>query len=344
MIALASPLGPHGATPRARGRQRSLWLLVGAVFALGSAACDPPATTSHRPGRDETNSSPAASGADVVEPDEGSTAAGTSCTHTDDCPDAQACVEGRCRHRRTSVAGEILASSASALAAAGDWERAIATYEEATEAFTAAHAPIPPELVCEQAALMLSVARDTDAREAGARRADACFRLSLPGFGPRDEVRRAVARLRFEGLDVSLFDESEPAARFFTQRQSAPTADAIDLEVTLGGDEQPNLEEVRTQLASDDSRRAIADCFIQDWGIRHERTASATLLVRYSARMRDMGSYDTFVPEIAVDGTTPSEDGFEPCLSRALTTALTAPRAGRVTAWQAPLEIHARIR
>ncbi len=268
---------------------------------------------------------------------------GTTCGGRDDCPSDQVCVESRCRHRHTSVAGEILASSAHALAEAGDWEGAIEAYSDATAAYEAAHAPVPAELLCDQATLMLSTATTPEAREAGAVRADACFRSSLPGFAPREETRRAVARLRFQGLDVALFDQEQPAARFFTQAQSPPTVDAIVVEATITGEEQGGIVEVRTQLEAEAARRAIAECFIQDWEVHHERAARGSLVVRYSTRMRDMGTYDSFEPELLVEKTTVAEDGFEPCVALALSATLTPPRSGRVVAWQAPLEVAAHV-
>lgn len=268
---------------------------------------------------------------------------GTTCGGRDDCPSDQVCVESRCRHRDTSVAGEILASSARALAEAGDWEGAIEAYADAMQAYEAAHAPVPAELTCDQATLMLSTATTPEAREAGAARADACFRASLPGFAPREETRRAVARLRFQGLDVTLFDQETPATRFFTQAQSPPTVDAIVVEATLTGDEEAGIVDVRTQIDAEAAHRAIAECFIQDWEVHHERAARGSLVVRYSTRMRDMGTYDAFEPELLVEKTTVAEDGFEPCVARALSANLTPPRSGRVVSWQAPLEVAAHV-
>jgi len=268
---------------------------------------------------------------------------GTTCGGRSDCPSDQVCVESRCRHRATSVAGEILASSARALAEAGDWEGAIEAYSDANAAYEAARAPVPAELLCDQATLMLRTATTPEAREAGAVRADACFRSSLPGFAPREETRRAVARLRFQGLDVTLFDQDQPAERFFTQAQSPPTVDAIVVEASITGDEQPGLVDIRTQIDGEAARRAIAECFIQDWEIQHEREARGSLIVRYSTRMRDMGTYDSFEPELLVEKTTVAEDGFEPCVALALSANLTPPRSGRVVAWQVALEVAAHV-
>ncbi len=334
------------ASPSRRGSRRPLsasvaWACL-ALATLGSTCEAPPSATGHE-GRDEASASAGVSSSSSSSLELPALPAGTSCGRNADCPSEQVCVEASCRHRRTSVAGEILASSAQSLASAGDWDGAIATYRSAIEAFQATHAPVPAEVVCEQAALMLSTATDPEHREAGAVQADACFRASLPGFAPREEVRRAVARLRFQGLDVALFDDDEPAARFFTQEQSAPTVDAIELEAHITAEDLPGLEDVRAQLASDDAHRAMAECFIQDWEIRHEREARGALVLRYSTRMRDMGTYDAFTPELVAEKTSPGEDGFEPCLARALSATLTAPRAGRVVSWQAPLEVGARI-
>ena len=270
-------------------------------------------------------------------------AAGTTCAGRDDCPSDQVCVDHVCRHRETSIAGEILASAAEGQVVAGDFEGAIRTYDQAIEHFDTAHAPVPPDLLCASASLILRTARDADARERGARRADACFRASVPGMPARTEVRRAVARLRFEGLDTALFDRAEPAERFFTQEASRPTVDALAIDVELPESEEPGVQQVREQLTGETAHRAIAECFVSDWELRHERSAHANLVIRYSTRLHDMGTYDSYEPEIRVEKTTVAEDGFEPCVARALSAAITAPRAGRVVAWQTNLELTARV-
>lgn len=269
--------------------------------------------------------------------------AGTSCTGREDCPSDQVCVASACRYRETSVAGEILATAAQAQVEVGDWEGAIRTYDQAIEHYETAHAPVPPELLCRSAALILRTAADPEARERGARRADGCFRASLPGAAEREEVRRAVARLRFEGLDTGLFDRAEPAERFFTQEPSRPTVDALAIDVQLPDSEEPGAEQVREQLAGEAAHRAIAECFVQDWELRHERSAQASLVLRYSTRLHDMGTYDVYEPDVSVEKTTVAEDGFEPCVARALSAAITAPRGSRVVSWQTSMEITARV-
>lgn len=270
-------------------------------------------------------------------------ATGTSCMGREDCASDQVCVDRSCRYRETSVAGEILATAAEGQVEAGDWEGAIRTFDQAIERFDTAHAPVPAEILCGSAALILRTARDPEARERGARRADQCFRASLPGSPQRDEVRHAVARLRFEGLDTALFDRPEPAERFFTQEPSRPTVDALAIDVQLPESEDPGVAQVRDQLAAEAARRAIADCFVSDWELRHERSAQASLIVRYATHLRDMGTYDVYEPEVSFEKTTMAEDGFEPCVARALASAITAPRGSRTVAWQTSLEITARV-
>lgn len=269
--------------------------------------------------------------------------AGMTCNGREACPSDQVCVASACRYRETSVAGEILATAARGQVEAGDWEGAIRTYDQAFEQFSAAHAAVPPELLCASAALILRTATDPEARERGARRADECFRASLPGAPERDEVRSAVARLRFEGLDTALFDRDEPAESFFTQEPSRPTIDALAIDVQLPDSEEPGADHVREQLAGEAAHRAIAECFVQDWELRHERSAQANLVVRYATRLQDMGTYDVYEPTITVEKTTVAEDGFEPCVASALGSAITAPRGSRVTAWQTAMEITARV-
>lgn len=320
--------------------------LLGAVVALALHACnrrgmtldprpaDPtlPAPTLDSPGGTTSETAP------TKRPP-----TGTTCGGRDDCPSDQVCVDGTCRYRETSVAGEILAASAGALVEAGDWEGATRSFDEAIQAYNDAHAPVPAEVLCQSASIMLSTSTDADGRERGARRADQCFRASLPGYPAREDVRRAVARLRFEGLDVALFDRAEPAERFFTGDVTRPTIDALAIDVQVPEADDASLTPLRTALATDAAHRAIAECFVQDWEVRHEREARASVVVRYATHLRDMGTYDVYEPELTIEPTTVSQDGFEPCVAGALQTAITFPRGARTVAWQTTVDISARV-
>ena len=44
------------------------------------------------------------------------------------------------------------------------------------------------------------------------------------------------------------------------------------------------MEQVREQLSGEAAHRAIAECFVSDWELRHERSAHANLVLRYSTR------------------------------------------------------------
>jgi hypothetical protein len=270
---------------------------------------------------------------------------GAACTGRDDCPTDQLCVRGVCGYRLTSAAGEVLASAARAQVEAGDLEGAGRTYQQAFAAFEAAEAPLPVRVLCGAAATSLRAARTPEARETAAKSADRCFRHSLPGAAERADVQQALARLRYDGLDLALFDQPEPANRFFSAPPSRPTVDAIDLAIDLTEQpEQPGFTELRAAVLGEPARQAIADCFIQDWELRHERQATASLVVKLTSRLRDMGDYDTFEAAIEVQKTTLAEDGFESCVAGALGVALgTRPRLTRLIAWQTPLEIAARL-
>jgi hypothetical protein len=250
-----------------------------------------------------------------------------------------------CGYRLTSAAGEVLAAAARAQVDAGDLEGAGRTYEQAFAAFAAAEAPLPVRVICGAAATALRAARTPEARETAAKSADRCFRRSLPGAPERADVQLALARLRYDGLDLSRFDEAEPAERFFSAPPSRPTVDAIDLAIDLVEQpEQPGFTDLRAAVLGEPARQAIADCFIQDWELRHERQATASLVVKLTSRLRDMGDFDTYEAAIEVQKTTLADDGFEPCVSNALGVALgTRPRLNRLVAWQTPLEIAARL-
>ncbi|MBZ0116321.1 MAG: hypothetical protein K8H88_04985, partial [Sandaracinaceae bacterium] len=250
------------------------------------------------------------------------------------------------QYRTTSVAGEVIAAAAEAQAEAGDWAGAIESYDQAFDAFRRHDAAVPPEIACAAASLMLRTATDQEARERAAQRADLCFRTSVPGDPRRNDVRRAIARLRFEGLDLAAFDQSEPATRFFTQQPSRPTVDAVQVSLEMPDLERPTRshEQVREVLDGEAGRRAVAECFIQDWETRHERSGTASLVLRYSTRMRDMGTYDLYEPVIEVNKTVESEDGFEPCLARSLGALFDSQsRNFRGEPWNQAVRVMARI-
>jgi len=272
--------------------------------------------------------------------------AGATCDGRDDCTSDQVCVESRCRYRATSVSGEILAAAAHAQGATGDWGGAIETYQAAFTRFHEQDAPIPPSVVCAAAELTLRSATDPEARERGARQADLCFRTTVPAHPARQGVMQALARLRYEGLDISLFDAEEPAERFFTQEPSRPTVDVVETEIEMPELDPPRRSHtsVKETLQSEDGRRTVAECFVQDWESRHESTATAELVLRYSTRLQDMGSYDVYVPQLEIEGSTGAEEGFEHCLAQGL-SGLFDPnaRGARGEPWNQAVRFHARI-
>jgi len=272
--------------------------------------------------------------------------AGATCSGRDDCTSDQVCVEGRCRYRATSVSGEILAAAAHAQGATGDWGGAIETYQASFARFHEQDAPIPPSVVCAAAELTLRSASDPEGRERGARQADLCFRTTVPAHPARQGVMQALARLRYEGLDISLFDAEEPAERFFTQDPSRPTVDVVETEIEMPELEPPKRSHaaVSERLESEDGRRTIAECFVQDWENRHESSAMAELVIRHTTRLQDMGSYDVYVPQIEIEGSTGAEEGFEHCLAQGL-PGLFDPnaRGARGEPWSQAVRFHARI-
>lgn len=327
-------------------------LLLVALCATVAAGCQRRPGLTPEPGE---GSGEAAAGATPEEGESGRagraqasrrTPAGATCSGREDCSSDQLCVDGRCDYRETSVSGEILAAAAEAQEQTGDWEGAIENYQNAFTRFREAEAPVPPRVACTAAELTLRSARDPEARERGARQADLCFRSTVAGHPARLPVQRALARLRYEGLDIALFDAEEPAERFFTQEPSRPTVDVVQIDLQM-----PDLEPeprshqtMRERVQSEDGRRMIAECFVQDWELRHESEASAEVVLRYSSRLRDMGTYDVFEPVIAVDRTTTAEDGFEPCLARSLPDLFDPnQRTGRGDPWSQAVRITARI-
>ena len=288
------------------------------------------------------------SGGDVfVEGDEGvpTAAAGATCSGSRECPTTQVCVQSSCVYRTTSLIGEALAVSAHAQRLTGDLTTAERTYREAIAAFEAGEAPVPPDVLCGAAMAAIRDLQDPESRERAASLADGCFRGSLPGDPMRLDVLRSMGRLRFDGLDLASFDAAEPAERFFTLEPSRPTVDAVEIGIDIPDTEEYGFDAIRDQLRSEDTKRSIADCFVQDWELRHEREARASLVLGMETRLRDMGDYDVYSGQIAVTQTSVAADGFEPCVAGALTALFEAesPRVGRTARWSIPFDIVARL-
>ncbi len=299
--------------------------------ALGLSGCPQPAVYAGAPGG----------------PDEAlDVPAGSSCTDRSGCGLEQLCVERRCVYEVTSRAGEVLSVSARNQMDAGDFDGALTTYREAARAFEAKEAPLPAPVACGGALAALEVAESAPSREEAAREAYRCFRNSLPGEPLRDEVQARLARLRFDGLDLTHFDADEPPDRFFTRDPSRPSADAIQMSLDLPESDKTGFEQLRESLLADDARRAIGQCFASQWEATHTRSAEASLLLRFQSRLRDMGSYDVYSPTVSVEA--PEEAGETPfggCLAEALTEALApGPRVGRtVSEWQEGFTVNARV-
>lgn len=272
--------------------------------------------------------------------------AGATCAATGDCPADQVCVDDRCHYAATCVAGEVLASAAKAQLTAGDFGGAVRAYDEAIVAFDHNKTPVPPRILCDAAIAALRAGPGQDARERAARRADACLRGSLPGDKRRREVIEGLTRLRYDGLDPTNFDKPQPPERFFTKEPTRPTVDAIQIDIDLPKSDDKGYDDVKQALEGDASRRAIADCFLQDWDIRHNRQVKAALLLKLKSEMHDMVYYDVYKPEASVSQTSLAQDGFEPCTAAALTDvlkdALPKNMGGKIS-WQQPFEVTAHL-
>ncbi len=275
---------------------------------------------------------------------ESPTPAGASCTANADCGEGQRCVDETCRYGRTSGAAEVLASAGHAQREAGDVDGALSSYEQAVESYRRAQVPVPPEVLCGAALAALRTPGEAELRERAARRADACFRCSLPGDPLRAEVLRALGRRRYDGLALAAFDATTPAERFFTEQPSRPTSDAVGIMVDLPESDARGYDVMVGRLRGDEATAIMADCFIQDWELNHERAAPASLLLKMSTRLRDMGSYAVYEPkvELVVDGV--EVEGFAPCVAGALAPVLEdGLRLGRSATWQLPLRISAGL-
>lgn len=271
--------------------------------------------------------------------------AGASCSDHSGCGENQTCAAGVCRHVSTSIEGEVLAVGAQNQMAAGDHQGALNTFGQARQAFEAKGAPLPPAVACGAAVVALRVVEDEASREVAALEADRCFRNSLPGAPLREAVQAGIAKLRFDGIDLALFDAAEASTKFFVEEPSRPTADAIQVSIDLPASDVTGFSEIQEALVGEKARVAISACFVADWEQRHERSVTAAMVLRFRTKLRDMGSYDTFAPEVSVVTEGEAPPPFATCLEKALTESLQpGPRIGRVVgAWQEGFVVSASV-
>lgn len=304
------------------------WLMCACFGQNQSAPDEPPAQTEERDTR------PAISNTN---------AAGSTCGGRSDCAADQTCVAQVCRYRRTSAAGEVLASAGEHQRASGDHRAAHDTYQQAIAAYEGAHAPVPPDVICGAALAALALRESPEDRERGAQAAHRCLHASLPGQPRRAEVVRILASMRFEGLNIAALDESQPEG-FFTAETSRPTLDAIAVTLELSSGSPPvGYERIEPNLTGEPARRGIAECFVQDWEQRHLRETRASLLLKLTTRLRDMGNFEIYMSRVEVQQTA-NEPGFEACVARVLSTLVEeGPRFNRAAIWQVPIEVRARL-
>ncbi len=273
------------------------------------------------------------------------TPAGASCTASRDCAEGQACVGETCRATRTTVQGELLAASAAQQLAAGEFVEANETYVAALRAFEQANVPVPPAVLCGSAEAALGSPREAVPREIAARRAFACFRGSLPGDPARVRVLEKVAEVRHEGLDLAAFDEAETPTEFFTAPRRRPDPGAVRVHVELAGQPGAGSAEIDARLQSAPVAQAVVACFLADWELHHQRRVEATLPIRVSSRLRDMGSYDIYEASVSIDAGGPEERGFGPCTARALESIFAESiRMARTVSWNASITVRASAR
>ncbi|MDH5492889.1 MAG: hypothetical protein OEY14_13125, partial [Myxococcales bacterium] len=183
-------------------------------------------------------------------------------------------------------------------------------------------------------------------REEAARRADACFRGSLPGDPMRERTLRALAALRYDGLDLERFDREEPAERFFTNEASDPTLDAIDVTLGFMDTSPPGRHRLIGILEGARAKQELARCFIVDWNSRHERSALGTL--RLSVRSGRPSAEAEGTPLLAAielrNGSRRAPSAFEACAVRSLQPLLSAPfPLEDATAWEQLLTVRASL-
>lgn len=306
------------------------------VLLAACGACFGPQAPAPTERTDETEQSPSMPSVPI------SHGAGSTCGGRSDCAADQVCVEQVCRYRRTSAAGEVLATAAELQRTGGDVHAAHETYRAAVAAYESASAPVPPDVLCGAALAALALRESPDDRERGAHAAHRCLHGSLPGHAMRTEVVRQLASMRHEGLTLTALDEAEPQS-FFSEATTRPTLDAVEVDIHVSAEDAFGYDQIAPRLTGEAARRGVAECFVQDWEQRHLRDARAGLLLKLTTRLRDMGGFEIYSGRVEVQSS--AEDGFEACVARVLSGLVEeGPRLGRATIWQVPIEVRARLR
>ncbi|MCA9574593.1 MAG: hypothetical protein R3B40_02655 [Polyangiales bacterium] len=269
---------------------------------------------------------------------------GGTCSGPRDCATDQVCSESVCVAARTSVRGELLSAAAVQQAEAGDASGAAETYVASIAAYDTAELQPPGATLCRAALSMLNATLRADAREAAARMGDRCLRSTLPGDPLRTRVIAALGRMRYDGLNLAAFDQPEPPERFFTETPARPDPNRVSVTFEVAPVDSRSFDPVMTALQGDAARAVAQDCFLQDWEVRHEAQAQAGFQVRYFSRLRDMGSYDAYPAELELEQQSLAQEGFEPCLARALPGVVELPRSlSRSVSYETTMTVQASL-
>jgi len=253
-----------------------------------------------------------------------------------------------CRGTKTSASGEILAALAASHAQQNQHAAAAQAFGSAVDAFKKQGSPVPTELFCGLAAASLQGASTREARELAARHADQCLRASTPGQPGRSAVVQLLAGLTTEGLDVAHFDEPQPAQVFFSAEPERPRADAVEIEFDLPTRDAPGFAELTAGLRTPEVRDGVSRCFIAAWEKQRQNRAEAKIALKFTSRMRDMGDYDAYAPQLEVsavaDAGTEGGTAFTTCVVAGVQAALgTGPKVNRVVAWEEALRVVAHL-
>lgn len=268
---------------------------------------------------------------------------------TMDCAPEDACIELRCRPSKSSAAGEILAATGAAHTRLGHHAEAAREYAAAVDAYRKHGAAVPADTLCALASASLRGAKTNEARELAAKQADECLRASHFGMPERSTTVHLLSELRVEGLDPAHFDEQQPATVFLTARPERPKADSIEIEIDLPERDTPGFSELTSALHTPTARDMVSRCFLEDWEARRQNRAEATLRLKLTTRMKDMGDYDAFEPTLEVTrdpdaGAAVNATPFTDCVLRGVQTALgPGPKLNRVVAWEERLHVVAHL-
>jgi hypothetical protein len=204
-----------------------------------------------------------------------------SCAATVDCESGLRCVDGACRSPDAVVVGDYHAAVGARALAAGDLDKAVAAYAEASNQYKAAGKEAPTWLDCAQGHALIAARDNKEHAELAARVLHRCVTAAPVGSAMRGRGLADLAELGDLGLDpLILATPPTSADAYLTKGPVAPKAPPIDkVKVTVTSDGKASGKGWDALVAAvTGARPALLPCWTAHGG---EKAGSVAIAVRF---------------------------------------------------------------